>query len=254
MQNAWAIGSDQVLDWFNRVSKNVPYYSLWNGRQIVFSWSDDDISQGKDVLETNLRAFEEQGITDLFVLKLHPSTDKGGFITDKSPVVASLNFRPASQYNPAQMAGQEMHFPRNPGMQRLADEIKELREAREYQEPAQSDDPGILGAINKILSTPGVAEAVTPLIAGLSGFLLKSMGMPVPDPARSETQIRSESPLSNGVLSGISPDQDDKINQALDILEPLAPELGDDLLRLAALAQKDPAQFKMLLSMLRANG
>jgi len=251
MQNAWAIGSDQVLDWFNRVSKNVPYYSLWNGRQIVFSWSDDDISQGKDVLETNLRAFEEQNITDLFVLKLHPSTDKGGFITDKSPVVASLNFRPAAQYNPAQMAGQEMNFPRNPGMQRLADEIRELREAREYQEPAQSDDPGILGAINKILSTPGVAEAVTPLIAGLSGFLLKSMGMPVPDPAVAAAQAPA---VSAGMLSGISADQDDKVNQALDILEPLDPELGDDLLRLAALAQKDPAQFKMLLSMLKANG
>lgn len=250
MQNAWAIGTSDVMKWFEQIAL-MPYYSIWSGRQIVFSWPEDDMGKGKDILENNLRAFEDQGITDLFVLKLHPALDKSGYITDKSPVTGSLNFRPSPQFIQSQMGGPELSFPRNAGMQHLADEIRSLRAERDAMndDSLVSEDAGVLGTINKILSIPGVTEAVQPLIMGLTSGLMKSMGMPLPDPAAVPAV-----PLQPAAMAGISPDQDDKINQALDILEPMAPELGDDLLRLAALAQRDPAQFQMLLNMLKSNG
>lgn len=254
MQNAWAIGAEPVIEWYNSVARS-PYYSLWNGRQIVFSWPEDDETKGKDLLETNLRAFQDQGITDIFVLKIHPILDKSGYITDKSPVTASLNFRPTAQFNPAQIAGGELVFPRNAGMQALADQIKELKDElsnREEETPAVSADHSVMGAIDRVLSIPGVSEAVQPLIMGLTANLMKSLGMPAPD--QSQVHQAPAAPVQAAAMGAISEDQEEKINQALDILEPMAPELGDDLLRLAALAQKDPAQFKMLLNMLKANG
>lgn len=51
-------------------------------------------------------------------------------------------------------------------------------------------------------------------------------------------------------LAGVD-DNADKLETALQILKAADPQLEDDLLRLAQLAQQDPAQFNFLLKMLR---
>ena len=50
-------------------------------------------------------------------------------------------------------------------------------------------------------------------------------------------------------LAGV--DDADKLTTALQILKQADPQLEDDLLRLAKLAQEDPSQFNFLLKMLR---
>jgi hypothetical protein len=51
-------------------------------------------------------------------------------------------------------------------------------------------------------------------------------------------------------LAGVD-EGSDKLETALRILKAADPELEDDLLRLAQLAQQDPAQFNFLIKMLR---
>jgi hypothetical protein len=51
-------------------------------------------------------------------------------------------------------------------------------------------------------------------------------------------------------LAGVD-DNGDKLGTALQILKAADPELEDDLMRLAILAQQDPAQFNFLIKMLR---
>lgn len=95
INKAMVTGTNGVMDWFNRNATS-PYYSVWSGRQLLFSWNDDDLEKGSNKLENDLIAIEDNGVGDLLTIKLHPKKEKGGFITDKTPIYASLNFRPAA--------------------------------------------------------------------------------------------------------------------------------------------------------------
>jgi len=54
------------------------------------------------------------------------------------------------------------------------------------------------------------------------------------------------------IISGIAGiEENNKLNQALDILRKHDPNLDDDLMILANMAENSPLQFKMLLNMLR---
>lgn len=243
MVKSWIIGTDGVLDWFDSVVKT-PFFSVWNGKQICYSWSDNDLEKGRDMLEGNLRIFENNKVGDPFILKLHPALDKNDLITDKSPVYASLNFRVFDSYAlPLGSQTGAIAFENNPKLQALSDKVDKLTLLiQDNDNQPDEDQPGLMGSINKVLQMPGVSDAVAPLIGAITNMVLKSMNIAIP-----------ESPLpsyNGGTISGISEDQESKINQALDILEQIDPNLGDSLLRLAAIAQKDPNKFKTLLSML----
>lgn len=92
-----------------------------------------------------------------------------------------------------------------------------------------------LGAVNNplmgMLNSPQIQGV---LANALAGFLQKII-----------------SPADAKQASALSGVQDDKISQAIEILKQYDPEIGDSLLKLAALAQNDPGQFKMLLQMLK---
>lgn len=242
MNKSWIIGADGVLDWFDTVVKT-PYFSVWNGRQICYSWSENDPDKGRDMLETNLRVFENNKVGDPFTLKLHPGLDKNDLITDKSPVYASLNFRVFDQYTlPAGfIAGNNLNFENNPKLQALSDKVDALAGIME-REPIEPAQTGLIANINKVLAIPGMAEQLSPLISGLTNMILKGLNIPIPENKPINTNYAG--------INGLSDDQETKIDQALEILEKIDPFLGDSLLKLASIAQKDPGKFKSLLSML----
>ena len=109
LEKAMVTGTRGTMDWFDRNATS-PYYSVWvNRKQLLFSWNDDDMEAGRTKLEDDLNAIEQNNVSDLLIIKLHPKKEKGGFITDKSPIYASLNFRPAElerpNYGMQQMGG-----------------------------------------------------------------------------------------------------------------------------------------------------
>jgi len=92
-----------------------------------------------------------------------------------------------------------------------------------------------IGAVNNplmgMLNSPQIQGV---LANALAGFLSKTLNI--------------ESSKPGAVLNGIS---DDKIAPAIEILKQHDPEIGESLYKLAMMAQNDPANFKMLLSMLK---
>ena len=91
MSKVHICGAEKVMDWYDR-NVTTPFYSVWQGRQLLGSYNTED-ENGRDKLSESLLAFEQNGIGDVMTIKLHPAMDKNGFITDKTPVYASLNFR-----------------------------------------------------------------------------------------------------------------------------------------------------------------
>jgi hypothetical protein len=249
---SWCVGAEPVLAWYDENAK-VPFYSLWNGKQLVGSWNEDNQAAARDNLEKNLKLFEDNNISEVFTLKLHPQADKSGFVTDKTPVYYSLNFRPSEFSLNPQMSGTpgQMVFQNNPGMQTMLEEIRAMRSEinaikAESEFDTDNDPPGIGGLFDKLMQIPGVEQQVAPYIGGILQKIFPGVAPAAPVPG-----IYPFPGNQVGAIAGLPSEQEEKIDQAIDILEKHDPQLGDDLLKLAAIAQRDPAQFNVLLSVLR---
>lgn len=240
------------MKWMETNSRH-PYYSIWKGaRQLVFSWNNDDLQEGQQTLLENLQAFEQSGVSDVFTLKLHSSLDKNDEITNNSPVYASLNFRACNPYQVAAVGGArgtEIIFPNNQGMQAMLEEIRAIRaeqqllqqELQQVRDADKDEDEGLggfEGALIGLLKSPEVQRTVAAYIPGLMAKIMPGV-----------------TPAAPGSLGNVAaPGEEEKIDQALDILEKYDPQLGEDLMILARIAQQDGAKFTMILNMLRANG
>jgi hypothetical protein len=182
VNKAMVTGTRGVMDWFDRNSAS-PYYSVWCNRQLLFSWNSDDLEEGRNKLENDLIAIENNGVGDLLTIKLHPKKEKGGFITDKTPIYASLNFRPAelerAYYSPNAIAGT--------GSNQLADAIARLTETQnlilsklsedEFEEEEKEES-----ALGKLINNPAVQ--------GLAiGYISKLLGLNNMDTANMQTGI-----------------------------------------------------------------
>lgn len=182
VNKAMVTGTRGVMDWFDRNSAS-PYYSVWCNRQLLFSWNSDDLEEGRNKLENDLIAIENNGVGDLLTIKLHPKKEKGGFITDKTPIYASLNFRPAelerAYYSPSHIAGT--------GSNQLADAIARLTETQnlilsklseeEFEEEEKEES-----ALGKLINNPAVQ--------GLAiGYISKILGLNNMDTTNLQTGI-----------------------------------------------------------------
>ena len=171
LEKAMVTGTRGTMDWFDRNATS-PYYSVWvNRKQLLFSWNDDDMEAGRTKLEDDLNAIEQNNVSDLLIIKLHPKKEKGGFITDKSPIYASLNFRPAElerpNYGMQQMGG--MGYSNK--MENVLERVLETQNAiltklsADELEEEEEEEKSTLGSI---LNNPQIQ---TLLIAGVTKFL-----------------------------------------------------------------------------------
>lgn len=166
---AMVAGTRELMEWFDR-NATTPYYSVWIDRkQLLFSWNDDDLEKGRTKLENDLMAFEQNNVNELLIIKLHPKKEKGGFITDKSPVYGSLNFRAAEIEK--NMYPQQVGSVYNPRMENVIERILETQNAILTKLNAEDLDNEIdeqPTGIGAILSNPDVQGL---LMAGISKFL-----------------------------------------------------------------------------------
>ena len=94
------------------------------------------------------------------------------------------------------------------------------------EEMEDEKEKGLMGLINHDVYGPLIATAISGIVSKL---------MPAPAPT---------------ALAGIPDEQQQKVNQAIEILKNYDNNLGDHLMKLADIAQNNNAQFNMLLKML----
>ena len=228
VNKAMVTGTRGVMEWFDRNS-TTPYYSVWCNRQLLFSWNSDDLEDGRNKLENDLIAIESNGVGDLLTIKLHPKKEKGGFITDKTPIYASLNFRPAelerAYYSPSHIAGT--------GSNQLADAIARLTETQnlilsklseeEFEEEEKEES-----ALGKLINNPAVQ--------GLAiGYISKILGLNNMDTTNLQTGI-----------AGINELNEDEVLQIVSSLM----DKGVTIDHLRKLDQMPQAKLSSLLLML----
>jgi hypothetical protein len=227
IEKAMVTGSTGIMDWFDRNATS-PYYSVWvKPKQLLFSWNNDDSEAGRSKLESDLYAIEQNGVNDLLIIKLHPKKDKAGYITDKTPIYASLLCRPSElekvDYSMQRMAGTGY----NSKMEETLNAILTKLNQDELEEEEEVEDKGVIG---NLLEQPHVQNL---LISGLTTLLGSFAG------------VKPQETMATG-LAGID---DNSTNEAITILNNLMNK-GVTIDHLRKLDQMGTLQLNSLLNML----
>ena len=137
--------AEQVLNGFDNHTKDKDnvYYSIWQGKSLRFGYNEGSINTGRDILEENLQPLVYNGNTSTYTIKFHPMPDASGYITDKTPIMGSFNFKVSDPYS-VRMAGVQqptaapMPAPRNDDK---IDKILELLIAQDQRIKALEEEP-----------------------------------------------------------------------------------------------------------------
>ena len=170
VNNAMVTGTRGIMEWYDD-NATTPYYSVWSGpKQMNFSWNDDDQDAGRQILEKNIAAFEQNGVGTLLTLKLHPKKDKAGHITNVTPHYASIQFRPAelerAVYNPHHIAG--VRDNETSQLLRTMIENQNIILSKLSEREFEQEEPEEENTFGSLLKNPQIQGL---MIAGVSKFL-----------------------------------------------------------------------------------
>jgi hypothetical protein len=255
MAKAMGVGVDCVLEWFTtNVDANYPYFSIWQSKNLLFSSKDEDYEKAKQLLEDNLRALEQNGYDEVLMIRLHyvPKREYAKIITASTPITATFTFRvidvqPRGYVQPLQ--GYQPQPPSSHNSSLIIEKLNGIESrlnAFEDDEEENFEDAGVgniqpqqplnfYGILNNLLQNP---EVQTRLIGMLGGVLNRLM--PPTSPVANVAGIQNYSSMS----------EEEKLVQSINILKQVRPQIVDDLVGLANIAQTDPNKLSWILSML----
>jgi hypothetical protein len=192
VNKAQATGTRRIMEWFDR-NATTPYFSVWSNttpskKELNFGWYEEDLEAGRNKLENDLDALEQNGVNELYTILLHQKKNKDGYITLDTPYYASLKFRAAELEQPMIMPMQ--HIAGMGSNHRLESVLEKMMEtqnmiltklsADEFDEDEDGDDEGdvigglmknpeiqamIMGGIGKIFNLAGEKPVA---VAGVS--------------------------------------------------------------------------------------
>jgi hypothetical protein len=182
VNKAQATGTRRIMEWFDR-NATTPYFSVWSNttpskKELNFGWYEEDLEAGRNKLENDLDALEQNGVNELYTILLHQKKNKDGYITLDTPYYASLKFRAAELEQPMVMPMQ--HIAGMSSNHRLESVLEKMMEtqnmiltklsADEFDEEEEGDDENdmigglmknpeiqamIMGGIGKIFNLAG---------------------------------------------------------------------------------------------------
>jgi hypothetical protein len=182
VNKAQATGTRRIMEWFDR-NATTPYFSVWSNttpskKELNFGWYEEDLEAGRNKLENDLDALEQNGVNELYTILLHQKKNKDGYITLDTPYYASLKFRAAELEQPMIMPMQ--HIAGMGSNHRLESVLEKMMEtqnmiltklsADEFAEEEDDDDENdmigglmknpeiqamIMGGIGKIFNLAG---------------------------------------------------------------------------------------------------
>jgi hypothetical protein len=244
--NVQFTNKDDVLEAYKKMK--VGPWAIWCGTAMNFSCSDESKTECESSLVEYLEMLDRQDVAAYYRLAVYDDM-AGEKITNKTPYSSSFNFRLTDSamgikrngIGETGLSGMTVGTMRKQweSERAISDEIKALRmEVQELKEGGTGDDElddyG-LGKIGKILQHPTVGPMAQNLLGSLMNYLNRGAGQP------------------GRTLAGLPGDQSgaDKITAALEILNSAVPDFPDILLKLAEMAQRQPASFKMYCDALR---
>lgn len=255
-------GKDGVIGAFATLRGSVPYYSVWQGKDIMYQYNEVDTAKGEEMLETLIDAAEASGNTDIFVIKFHPKLD-GGFITDKTKSIGSVpvRFVPLTQ---AQHNSQPVDRLNGFNDERVPlpiyktliqlESIKPMLDQKlldletrmqKIEAPVPAAELDVFDRIGSIIEKPGVIELIGRVVNMLPGIMKPQPNIQVAGVETNQSEMNNE---NDSAL--LTDEEDEQLNNALDRLA-VHCDLINDLKLLADWADANTLMFKSLLASLK---
>lgn len=246
-----------VLNYYDQVKS--PYYAIYAGPQphvnsLRFEYLEDDAAVGRELLEDNLMAIEQnRSNTNTYVLQIMATRPKSGTVTTKKKGAAwpSSNKNITFQLNRDERltaVGGYNTPPTDPGivrlLQKMDDRMLAIEQKLDEQEAGSkiNGNDNSLGAIGAILENPALQPIIGALAGKLVDWLERPPAPPLPQPAPGVHGIPGY-PYITGETQ----------EMAIQVTELLLEEglTIKDLEKLLLLKTKKPMQFGIYISMLR---
>jgi hypothetical protein len=264
-------GSQHIMDAFDTLKPNTPYYSVWIGRDLFFQYNESDAEKGRDMLEKIVVAGEEQGNTDLMDIKFHAKLDNG-YITNKTPVIGTLRVRCAGfetadgqQVSGMQVRGNDLPAPVYRMLVNIENSLPGITERLAKLETATvgavEKEPDWFDRISGLLSQPGMMESTVNLLQPIISRFIP--GMPAANIQVAGVQESPVRPVINTPVAGnnnapgelesvtLTDEQNEIIDNAIAELSDYC-DVVDCLPLLAKFAKENTQMFKMLITQLHS--
>jgi hypothetical protein len=259
-------GVESILSGFESMNPDgMLVFSVWHGdKDIAFQCIETDPAIQEKMLRSNLEAMAEAGNSELMYLKLHKPT--GDYIDTKTKVISLIPIQ-VVEFQDFRIIAGESSAPRPAGMSyeawemmknlkdlpatigSIVDErIKALTDLEEEEEPEENDVQKYIGIIKGVTQDPTIMAVIgqifnflkpqQPIVAPGRIGMTQTQASPFQQPVQDQTAERQPIPCN-----------EDQMNEALNRLQYHC-DLGNCLMRLANMADANPAGFQQLLTML----
>lgn len=226
LNDAMYCGVDNVIAAWQSLRQDLPYYSVWKGKRIFYSYNKEDENEGEQLLRDNLSALEAQNNRDILTIKFHPGQEKG-FISDKTECIGSFDFR-VCEWNPQEYAAANREAMIS-GNSLVMQELKAINSRltaiendtiaeEEIEEPNNS----LLSGIGQLMENPVIGNLVNSFLASIM------------------------TPKQNSVIAGIP--QSEAFTNALNILAKNDDNLEKHIIKLSELSEKKPIVFRVVIA------
>lgn len=224
-------GVPNVIAAYDRV--DVPAWSLANGKDILFSYSGDDQSEGHQLLQQALDMLAENESQAILHLRIYDGLQ--GRITRAT---ADTNAFPFALFDPEDGMVQ---------MPKKKSELLARIAALEKKLEGEEEKPkGLMGKLGAIIESP---EVQSMLIQTVIGAVKKFMGQGTTQAAAMGAieQPQGATPAGASAWEALPVSEREKLQQAMEILMKRDPLIGTHLL---ALANKSADTYAMALKFL----
>jgi hypothetical protein len=216
-------------------NKKVPAWGLFQGTQFLEKYEGEDLDEGASLLNDYLNALDQRSNDmNTYTLCIYETPGK---ITSASKYDASFNFRLTDNIDEHQVnkiAG--IYEQRISGLEKT---IAELQEPEEPEPPTAKDQ--LYAVIGRILEHPQVQQVIVTKVLNLVDGLGDTItGVFKPNKVAAIGATKTDAASENA-----------KLQEAVNILVEIDPQLGTNLLKLAGIAKADPSKYNLLISMLK---
>lgn len=223
-------------------NKKVPAWGLFQGTQFLEKYEGDDTDEGAQLLKDYLEALDQRSNDmNTYTLCVY-EVPAGTKINSSTKFDASFNFRLADTI--------EDHITSRVGglyEERLAgieNTLKTLVEPAEPEPPSVKEQ--MYAALGKLLEHPQIQQ----VIVGKVLLLVDSLGETVGSIFKRPQHVGAIGATSQAEPADANV-ENARLQEAVNILVTVDPQLGTNLLKLAGIAKADPAKYNLLISMLK---
>ena len=180
MNRPWLYGAANVVKWFEDNNDDSPLFGVFQGKQLLFSYSGDDMDKAIEKLTENVSIGEQSDNQSILSLRLYKTAGKEGFIVEKTPYSQSILFC-CTDKEPQVMGGYDRpNFnTRTDKIMQTLDEMKlllapvaqRMNDLEERLNDLEDSKPkGIQGAISGLIENPQVQGLLINKLMGLFGM------------------------------------------------------------------------------------